>query len=678
MMGISQHYASMEWTNVNNNSVTTGSSDDCKESAADDDNVFASLNWKKWKLCGRENELKRLEECYLKRKDYDLVLITGPLGVGKSALTNSLQVRVKEDLGLLVRGTFSGHSQEPYEALSQLFTDLVSQLQLKDDYELIRSDIKQAISQTGAERFLIPDSLSILETLMNDDDDNEDTTKAIENNQSQTISATDRQHRLVGAVTKIIEAIGTCLPLVIVLDNLMWADPGSIFLLESLCTTAKLSNVLIVATCRDDVGYQDLLSVKLRSMEDRRVRLIDIPLNPFTLEDTQQFIQTLIGRKLTESVCSQLASRIQNSTGGVPLLICESLAILEKEGLNSNILQEHRSYSDFVTQKIITLPRKSQQILKIMACLGGRAVHESVLVELTEGGDESDIHNAILAAQDNGLIILHQQDGECSFLHGSIQNAVYNLISETERTTIHYGIARSLSSWLIEKQLEENIFLVVDQYLKGRDHISENEAERVSELCLVAARKAACSAAFSSTGEYIRFGLSLLPARSRWRDNYDLTLALTNAAVEVEFCNGNHEEVDMWHQEVLQHARNIMDTMTSYATHISSLGTRGDHTKEAVEEGFYALKRLGVKIPCRMVMFRTVTSLIKTKKMLKKTTDKEIVDLPPLIDPKIQAASNILHLLFVYLFLQQSDLVPLVAIKAIDFTLQYGLNPMSK
>jgi predicted ATPase len=659
---------------------------DSKEGDCD---AVLPLDWSNFRLVGREEESRRLEEYYMTRKDCDLVLVTGPLGIGKSALTSNLQYRVAEDSGILVRGTFSV-SPEPYEAFVEAFTDLVEQLRRKKDYKTIQLDLKQAISKSGAEKFLIPEGpFAVLQTLMSDGDDNaiqesssnpgEEKKESMEvDAQPQVISATDRQLRLVNALTKIIEAMGVVFPLVIVLDNLMWADPGSILLLEFLCLTGKLPNVLMVATCRgDEVGYQDLLSIKLRSMEDRGIRLKDISLQPLAVEDTFLLVKSLQSH-MSEEISSRLAVTIHECTGGVPLLICELLIILEKEGPNSAILRKQLDYSDLVDTKLRQMPSDTRQILQLIACLGGRAVHESVLTELIPGKNAQEMRSALLVAQEKGLLALDSKIGECAFLHGSVQVATYGLIPESERGIIHYDIARRLCSWLSDDQLEENVFLVVDQYLHGRQNIPDDEKAMVAELCLRAARKAAHTAAFSSAGDFIRFGISLLPTRTKWRDHYDLTLALANVAIELEFCNGNHDAVDILHKEILHNAREVIHTMTSYTTRISSLGTRGNHTKEAIEEGLDALELLGEKMPRRMHLFRTITGLIRTKKMLKRTSDEEILSLPPLTDAKIQVVSNILHLLFVYVFLQQSPLVPLVSMRTIELTLQYGLSPMSK
>jgi predicted ATPase len=489
------------------------------------------------------------------------------------------------------------------------------------------------------------------------------------------ISATDRQHRFLNAVTKIVEAIGSVLPLVLVLENIMWADSGSLQLLQSLCITGKLSNVLLVATCRDDeVGFHDPLSVKLRTMEDRGLRLTDIRVPPLSAEHVHDFILTLVGNECCKESYREMARLVHRCTNGNPLLVCEILGVIEQEGLNSELLRKKLDYGHFINAKVSQIP-SSRKVLQLIACLGEQMVHESVLKELLQES-ESEIRNDLIAAQEQGILCVNAESGECAFVHTNAQSAIYDLIPNEEKSSIHYNIAELLCHWLTEEHIEENIFLIVDQYLKGSNNIPMKETEKVAQLCLRAARNAAHASAFTSAENFIEFGLSLLVPRTKWRDTYRLTLDLTNAAIELEFCHGNHNSVDTLHEEITLHSRTAMDSVTSYTIHISSLGSRG-RLSEAIAESIQILDRLGERIPRRFLAIRTVNGLLKMKNVLKKTDDKEILELPLLKDAKIQAVMNILHLMFVYTFMSQSNLVPIVSMRAIELTRQFGLNPLS-
>lgn len=655
------------------------SNQECK---MDNDHRIPTLNWSNWRPCGRDEEANQLHRWYQSRKEIDLVLITGAAGIGKTTLSQSIQCSVQEDSGFLIRGTFS-FSAEPYEAFKTAFTSLVRQLQDRLDFSQLQQELQHAIASSGTEGFLISDGLPILRTIMRDSDSvsgDGDSIHAILDGQARPsrITATDRQQRFVNAMTKIVEAIGTVFPVVIVLDNLMWADLGSLLLLESLCANIKMSNVLIVATCRgDEVDYKAPLATRLRSLEDRGIRLMDITLKPLEVEDTYEIIQNILTNACQE-VSWRLAQRIQECTAGAPRLTLELLDVIATEGFGTKFLQMQIEYSDLIYAKIHQMSPTCRDVLQVVACLGGRAVHESALMELLPGKEDSEIKSALQMAKDKGILVAAQQIGECTFFHNSIQEAIYRLIPAQVKSRIHYDVAQGLCSWLSVDQLEDNIFLLVDQYLHGRDCILREEKSRIAEACLGAARKAAFAAAFSSAEVYVRFGIDLLDKRTRWRDHYDLTLRLMNVAIELEFCNGNHDCVDQFHKEILVHARCIMDQIPSYTTHISSLGARSNDFDEAIAESLDVLERLGEKLPKRWFLARTVVGLIKTKNNLKRTSDEMILRLPRLSDARVQALNNILHLLFVYVFLQRSELVPLVSMRIIDLTINYGLSPISK
>jgi predicted ATPase len=648
-----------------------------------DDQVL-SLNWTNWMACGRQEEADLLHTWYRSREENDLVLITGAAGVGKTTLSQSLQRIVQEDSGFLIRGSFS-YSSEPYEAFKTAFASLVRQLLERDDFDKLQHGLKQAITSSGAEGFLIKDCLPILRTIMGDETsvssgDSDEHHILDGNSQPSRISATDRQHRFVKAMTKIVEAIGSVFPLVIVLDNLMWADVGSLVMLESLCANGKLNNILIAATCRgDEVHYKAALSTRLRSMEDRGLKLRDISLGPLTVDDTFDVIETLQTSNMSEESIWRLAETVHKCTGGVPRLILEILQLVSTQGLDSKLLERQLDYTFLVNTKICKLSSVCLEILQVLACLGGRAVHESALLELMPGREHYELRCAIQMVEDEGILAAGNQPGECTFLHGSIQEAIYSLIPDNVRRVIHYDIAQRLCSWFTVDQLEDNIFLVAEQYMQASDCVSREDSVRIAELCLGAARKASLSAAFSSAEVYVRHGIEILDERTRWRDHYDLTLALMNEAIELEYCNGSHERVEQLHQEIIQHARCFMDKITSYTTHISSLGARGNQDSDAaIAECLDVLEMLGEKLPRRLFLPRTVAGLMRTKNTLKRKSDDELLSLPRLSDARIQAATRILHLLFLRLFLQKTELVPLVSMRIIDLTLQYGSSPISK
>jgi hypothetical protein len=148
-------------------------------------------------------------------------------------------------------------------------------------------------------------------------------------------------------------------------------------------------------------------------------------------------------------------------------------------------------------------------------------------------------------------------------------------------------------------------------------------------------------------------------------------------AIELAFWNKNHKLVDQLYSEIVKNSRSLMDTIPAHVTHLNSLGSRGA-CDQAISEGLQILKELGEPFPRRLLSCHTIFRLFSTRKMLRAATDEQILKLPRVLDAKILAASKIMHAIFVFLLIQRSGYLPLVAMRIIDLTLQYGLSPLSK
>jgi predicted ATPase len=106
--------------------------------------------------------------------------------------------------------------------------------------------------------------------------------------------------------------------------------------------------------------------------------------------------------------------------------------------------------------------------------------------------------NNLLAGQEQGLITVCCDGTEFAFKHRNIQFFVFNLMSALERMTFHSSISTRLQDWLSEAQIQDNVFLLIDQYIQANELIPPIKKENVARLCLIATRMASTCAAFSS------------------------------------------------------------------------------------------------------------------------------------------------------------------------------------
>jgi len=81
-----------------------------------------------------------------------------------------------------------------------------------------------------------------------------------------------------------------------------------------------------------------------------------------------------------------------------------------------------------------------------------------------------------------------------------------------------------------------------------------------------------------------------------WKDNYELSLRMFNAAAEVSYCTAKWDDVETMVKAILLNARCFEDTLRARATQICTLGSR-NRQPHAIEIGLATLKELGEELP---------------------------------------------------------------------------------
>lgn len=134
--------------------------------------------------------------------------------------------------------------------------------------------------------------------------------------------------RLFDSITLFLKHASRAQPLVLILEDLHWADRPSLLLLEFLARELAGSRLLVLMTFRDlEVARQDPLSLSLGELNRERM-LERVPLRGLSREDVAQFIELAIGAPSPAG----LAEAVYTRTEGNPLFVTEVVRLLAQEG----------------------------------------------------------------------------------------------------------------------------------------------------------------------------------------------------------------------------------------------------------------------------------------------------------------------------------------------------------
>jgi DNA-binding CsgD family transcriptional regulator len=255
--------------------------------------------------------------------------------------------------------------------------------------------------------------------------------------------------RLFDAVTTFLYQAAQHHPLVLVLDDLHWADKPSLLLLEFLVQDLRQSRLLVIGTYRDqELSRQHPLSETLAELtrEQPLQRLVLYGLNP---EEVERFLEMTADitppRALVEAVHTQ--------TEGNPLFLTEVVRLLLQEGeLLPERLQECQGVSlripegvrEVIGKRLNRLSPPCNQMLTIAAVVGREFALEE-LVRLIDGASDERVLEMLEEAVAARVIEeVPQAMGRYQFTHALIQATLYDEMVTVRRVRLHYRVGEVL------------------------------------------------------------------------------------------------------------------------------------------------------------------------------------------------------------------------------------------
>ncbi len=284
--------------------------------------------------------------------------------------------------------------------------------------------------------------------------------------------------------------------------------------------------------------------------------------------------------------------------------------------------------------------------------------------------------------EEEGLIV--KRRGSYVWEHDKVQESALALSDKDNLDSLLFEVGEVLLREYTPEELSMGLFVVTnllnrlaDPYPQG-DALHQSKRTEIAELNLQAGRRAYVSAAFSSAVDYLARGIKLLPpGEAKWTSGHrDMALQLHANYAETCFCVAMHEETRRVCDDVLAlTGLTLIEKRRFYNVRIHSLG-RQNQTSQAMEETLDVLSQLGCRFPKRGRALHAAAGLVLFLSSFKKTVAR-IENLPPVNDERTEWTFYLLDRLATYSFQHGPDLLPLVFIKALRYTLRYGISAMA-
>ncbi|HJU99628.1 MAG TPA: diguanylate cyclase [Burkholderiaceae bacterium] len=521
------------------------------------------------RLYGRERETAALLAAFERTAGgaSELLLVAGPAGSGKSAVVDEVQPAIVARRGCFLSGKFDQYRRDvPYAPLIQAFQELLRQLLSEPEQGLRR----WADRLRGA----LGDSLGVLQELLP-----ELALVAGPAGPGAALAPDQAQARLDRAFHRFVQVFATAdHPLVLFLDDLQWADPPTLRLVELFLREREGGRMLLIGAYRDnEVTPAHPLTGLCERLQRHGARLTRLALAPLAEGDVARLVADSL--HVPAEAAAPLARLCQRKTGGNPFFLNQflhaihdagqlhyqpahdcwywDLAVLEQAAYTDNVVE-------LLVEKIRRLPVPAQQLLQLAAAVGNqfRLDTLAVLVDAAPAQAQQTLWPALQA----GLIQPRDMrykyldadaagtDISYRFLHDRVQQAAYALVPTDARAALHLRIGRLLLRHADERRLEDELFAIVEQYNAGRALVVEaRERLQLAQLNCRAGIKARRSAAFQATLEHMNSGLALLPDQP-WQAHGALWLELQLGAAEAAYLCGQFERAEAIYPLLMAHA----------------------------------------------------------------------------------------------------------------------------
>jgi DNA-binding SARP family transcriptional activator len=227
--------------------------------------------------------------------------------------------------------------------------------------------------------------------------------------------------------------------LLVILDDLHWADTSTLRVLRLLAESAEAGRLMVVATWRHEPPPTGLLAEVAETLARRHaLRLQLIGLNA---EEAAEIVTSVAESSPTVNEANALRAR----TDGNPFFLVEYARLAREGGDLATLLAEENppaAVHDVLDRRIAGLPEGTAKALRFAGVLGRRFDVPTLATAL--GADEDEVLDDLDAALTAGLV---REDGvdRMRFAHALVRDTVYAGLSRTRRGRMHARAAESLA-----------------------------------------------------------------------------------------------------------------------------------------------------------------------------------------------------------------------------------------
>jgi len=321
--------------------------------------------------------------------------------------------------------------------------------------------------------------------------------------------------RISGAALRLLKRVAERGPLVVLIEDLHWADAASADFVTAILTLADEAAVLIICTTREEptsAGWDTVTSAR----QQMGHALTEIHLEPLDRDGSRDLVANLLE---IESLPESTRDLILDKAEGNPFFVEETIRMLLEHGAierrgdrwvatgTVSSVEIPDTVHGLILARVDRLPDEPRRVLRLASCID-RQFAVPLLEEVARaGGDESPIGGALGRLEAANLITLAGTDPELEyrFSHALIQDAAYETVLRQERREWHRLIAETLLERYPDREEELAAQL-------ARHFDQAGEASRAIDYLIIGAQGIMSRNAMVDAGSMFARAHELLPS----------------------------------------------------------------------------------------------------------------------------------------------------------------------
>ncbi len=642
------------------------------------------------KLYGRQKEIESLRNAWskIKHEACHLYLVAGFSGIGKTRLISEIRRPIVEGRGLFTSGKFDQLNKETaLSAFSQAIKGIVKGV-LADSQEELQVWKEVIADNTDDDLVYLCELIPELRLLVD---------RELELIDLGPVEGKKKLDKAVIDFLSVFEIRNR--PVALFLDDLQWADIDSLDLIKTIINSG-IKNILVIGAYRDNEvdKFHPLRALEKDLLSTAPDRVEQLFLKNLLKADVNQFIADTLRASVNET--HDLTEVVMKKTGGNPFFMKQFL----QELVNQDIIKFDRDTSkwqwsidevnkleiseyvvDLILKRMKMLDDSSAKVVSLAACIGNTFDYNTLLAisEMTETDLSEALWNLITKefitsigqwqkqhTDDlwESMSHVEKENYQFRFQHDRIQQAAYSLIAVEDREQQHYKIGNLLRKGYSEDSSADAIFDILNHSIIGSKYIkSKDEKGALSELSLVAAKKAYRNNVIRQATTYFQFGMSMLESGLTNELFKDLLIGRS----ECEYLLGNYDLSEELFDQAVSNATSQYDKADILCRKMALYENTQRHAL-AIEAAREALGLLEIELP-EVTGQHVIEELTAVKGLLSEKTVDELYHNKKMDSPQIRLAMKILMNLFgpAYLLAKQ-ELLGFKILRMVNYSIRFG------